>query len=788
LGLLASLAKISTEHPLLLVVTERITRELGPLGLVTLRRYSRRMELSGLEAHEMQELVRSLFADAPNVQRFAEWLHERTAGSPLYAMELCRQLAAKQIIRYSGDIWTLPVERPDAELPPGLSDALSIRLAELNEPARSLAECLSLQREQPTLELCRLLSDGLNEREVLRLLDELASHDVLYSDADGYRFSSTALREALLASMDGARLEQNHRRLGEAFAQLAGTHNPALRIEAGWHLIQGNDEVRGAEMIAAVALDERTIRVLTNNMSKIGHQIEAALKVYNRHRRTIYERLPLLSALAQACYYEDSSWGDRYGDHTLDILEDLTGLRMAKRLTPVLGGWLSLILGTSTAFIRFQISKPRELKYSFDKLFVTLFAVVTTLSGAATLVLDVARASRIAAVLEPFAILPDRMTPKGIFQICRGVAEIGTENFSTTYPAFEILIRHLEDLSWYRALPSDARQLYTAASRFVCGSLAVFRGHGEAALENADRLEATGLKLYTIIASQIRYLYYTMRGEFAKAAPHHDQVELHAAHYGSIWQVEAWETPAMILVHLLNLSDIVASTRIAERIELMSRTLPSLKRYGRIARRTLLLARRDTRFTGVVAAEYEALVPRSYIGWTATMSALARGYNEDGKHAEAKAVCERTLRYVTDADREYVALFSGIEIEMAIAQAGLGQPADGIAILDALLERFADSDHPLLHGLLHEARARITWSAAMAEQYAISLAEVERLFRYSGASPLIAKYHRLAQLGAADKTVNALTALQPVDTSDVEDALKEDNRETEVVIRRTPRG
>ena len=52
--------------------------------------------------------------------------------------------------------------------------------------------------------------------------------------------------------MNSERLETNHRRLGEAFAKLAGEHDTTLRIEAGLHLIEGEDEVRGAEMIASV--------------------------------------------------------------------------------------------------------------------------------------------------------------------------------------------------------------------------------------------------------------------------------------------------------------------------------------------------------------------------------------------------------------------------------------------------------------------------------------------------------------------------------------------------------
>jgi hypothetical protein len=59
--------------------------------------------------------------------------------------------------------------------------------------------------------------------------------------------------------MDALRLKHNHRRLGEGLAELTGDGNPALRIEAGWHLIQGGDERRGADMIASVTHDAVTV-------------------------------------------------------------------------------------------------------------------------------------------------------------------------------------------------------------------------------------------------------------------------------------------------------------------------------------------------------------------------------------------------------------------------------------------------------------------------------------------------------------------------------------------------
>src|SRR5204862_4648540 len=102
----------------------------------------------------------------------------------------------------------------------------------------------------------------------------------------------------------------------------------------------------------------------------------------------------------------------------------------------------------------------------------------------------------------------------------------------------------------------DARQLYVAGAHFARASFAIFRADGRGALESAEALDRTGLKLYSMIASQLRFLYYVNRGEFGKAAPHRDQVELLAAQVGSLWHVETLEAAALILVHT-TINDIV---------------------------------------------------------------------------------------------------------------------------------------------------------------------------------------------------------------------------------------
>jgi tRNA A-37 threonylcarbamoyl transferase component Bud32 len=752
LGLLAGLASVAHENSLMVMVTACTRSDRTPaVGLAKLRTQSAQIELAGLAAPEMEELTRSLFGEAPGVGRFARWLSACTAGSPLHALELSRQLLARNAIRYSAGVWTLPERAPDAEAPTGLHDVLLTRLALVGASARELVECLSLQRHPPTFELCTLLCQN-EPGGAFPLLEELSAHDVLEADREGYRFTSTALRDALLAGMDGARLERSHRRLGDAYAQLAIEETPSLRIEAGWHLIQGGEDVRGADMIADVVDDPVVCRDLSANLFRIGAPLEAALKTYGKYRRSAYERMPLLSGLAQAAFYEDRVWGERHGDEALYLLEELSGLRAARNLRRFFGGWFALMLGLLFALARYR-STPRDQRPpSFTVLMVHLFGTVTALTGVAAASFDPDRADRVADVLEPFSVLPKRLTPVGIYQFCRGLGDSGRENQAASYETFEELLGRFKDPRYYPTLPAEARKFYIAGSHYLRGTFALFRADGRGALESADALDRVGLKLYAMIASQLRRLYYTFRGEFTMAALHRERAELHAAHMGSLWQVDAWENATLLLVYP-QIGDVVGTTRLAHRLDTLSRTVPSLKKYAKHASDALWLARGETPKRPEVArtiAELEKQVPRSYIGWAGAMGFLASGQNRAGSPEKAKAVCERALSHVTDRDRDYVLHFLGLDLELAVADAALGQTDEALARIDALLERHGPTDHGLALGLLHEARARIAWGAGRVDEYERSLREVERRFIPTREPALVAKCQRLRDLERSD--------------------------------------
>jgi hypothetical protein len=301
--------------------------------------------------------------------------------------------------------------------------------------------------------------------------------------------------------------------------------------------------------------------------------------------------------------------------------------------------------------------------------------------------------------------------------------------------------------------------LYLAGCHFARGAFAIFRADGHAALESADAMDASGLKLYAMIASAIRFLYFTNRGEFAKAAPHREQVELHAATVGSAWQVELWEPPALIPVYT-GLSDLVEMTRICDRLTVSSKQTPSLELHKGLGLAALALVRNEVPWA-IAKAVLETTRrrgPRSFIGWSTVQGFVARAYNQHGAHELARATCLDALQHLQVEDQEYVALYLYLEVQLAHADAGLGDVTGALKRIDGLLERHKNSDHPLLQGSLHEARAQIAWAAGMEADYTLSLAKTELWFRPTGTPALIAKCERLAELVSGPKPGDGVTA------------------------------
>jgi hypothetical protein len=735
------------------VVTERTRGEsVVPPGLRALRGQCTTMTLSGLTAEDTLELTRSVFGDAPNAARYAEWMHERTAGSPLHFLEISRRLAATRVARYVGGAWVLPFERPDSAPPEALEDALALRLRSLGADARELAECLALLRaRRPTVDLCRLLADEGDRGAILSVLDELERENVLHPDGGGYRFSSLALSEALLRGIADERRARHHLRLGAALSALA-PDDPGLAVESGWHLIQGGDELSGAHRIAEVAFDNAAVLRLIGVQQPLGRPIEAALRVYVRHGVSRYRQLPLLSVLGFIAYYEHRRWGETYGEEATAAFEAACGLLVARRVARWLGPALGLAVGVLYAFLCFAFTSKKDRPYPFADLFVRLFGVVTTLAGVSSLSFDHACTARIADVISPFAILPERAAPVGIYRYCLTLRDLTAEAPAVVVSSLDVLLQRFQDPTYYSTIPEAIRQPYIVGLQSMRAVMAILAQDGAAFARCVEAVDASPLGIYRVMGNQLRFVHHTSRGESAAAETYRELVELHAAQEGSAWQAEVWQGAPMMAAYF-SAADVGGMMRLVDQLTELAVTVPTATRYARLAKLALRVLRGDRSARGDLLADPDVSrsAPHSFLGWSLAQAVLARAHNQAGDPRAAKAVCERALRGLTDAERSYPGLFLSVEIELAHAEARLGDVDGALLRIDELVTRFERCDNSLVQGLLYEARALICLTAGRTEAYTEALGRAENSLRPIGAPSLIAKCERLAERGGSSR-------------------------------------
>ena len=144
---------------------------------------------------------------------------------------------------------------------------------------------------------------------------------------------------------------------------------------------------------------------------------------------------------------------------------------------------------------------------------------------------------------------------------------------------------------------------------------------------------------------------------------------------------------------------------------------------------------------------FDSAPVRGFIGWARSVGFQAQGYNHLGRYAEALAVCEAAMAHVRPEDRRFVRMFLMLEVQHALALAGLGRTLDAANRLQELITEHEPFRGPLTLGLLHEARARVALLHRDKDTFAHDLAQVERWYRPTCVSSLIAHIELLARQG-----------------------------------------
>jgi tRNA A-37 threonylcarbamoyl transferase component Bud32 len=740
---IAGLAREVGDCGLMLITAVQSGAERGSrTPLRSLRSVSTRIRLRSLTLEQTEELIRSLFGSVVRTERLASRIFQITSGNPGLCLELARYLVDRNVVRYVDGIWVLPTEIREDELPRSMVEAVTARASELSAGARSFAEAMCVHRGSFAVETCLALVGQADRQQVFVALDELAGAGVLVTSGTGYAFGQESFREGLLRLMPEAQRAEAHLRLGRALMQtVAG--RPEQELEAGWHLIHGGDETKGADLLARSAP-----RLALNGIALAAAvpALEAALEVYEKQKRPLADRLRLRSALVHTSYFHDYRLADKYGDAVVEPLYRFSGLALADRLNRVFGRRVSLYLGVMAAAIgHFFTPRSRRGPGAIRSL-VYLLRSLPNLLGVRALSLDVNSVVRLFRYTEPLLGFGARHTARVIRLFCEAIT---LQLLGREAEQRQACLRAIEVLRD----PNACREATDHERKGLLGGVLLSLGINESyrddsrALEVAGELESVGSSLGQVYSHQVRMMYHLMRGEQDLAEEQRRKVERHAVQGGTTWQVEFWSTPVEGLISILTF-DVVYQKRILEVLGRLSKRVPSLRPYLELTRAGHFFYRgMYPEAIGLASRLTETIKPRGFIGWGTPYFTLALALNRSGEHRSAEQVCSQALASISTENSAYVSMYLPLETELAYAEAGLGKREKAFQRIEELLERHRRHGHPLAMCVITYTAAHMALLVMDQEAFALYVQET-RLWGARTRNPaVLAEIERLAEQG-----------------------------------------
>jgi hypothetical protein len=734
-ALLWALAQSAGDQRLLLVLArDSMQTPQAPALVRSLAEGCTHMELSPLGRYEVRALVETSFGPVPGSERMAEWLHRVSGGNPLGCLELLRHLLEMQAIRFAEGVWAMPAELSSSELPSALEQVIDARIARLPEGARKLANALSVERGVMPRERWLALAASEQIEAPQAAIDALLEQQMVVLHERGYRFAHETLRRAVGERLEAHDRRRLHRVLGAMLSDLSAG-DPEMMLDAGWHLLHGGDERRGASLLAEAG---RSIAWDANAMPAAIPALRAALEAFRAQGRSKHDLAQLLGPLVMAGYYTDRRIMEQYGDEAIAVLSVVSGAKIADRWRKRIGGVLGMCVGLTAGVL----GCVRRYGFSgfarFAEACVLYVTTVTMLAGLATMTLDAARARRYAALLEP--LLPLGKITRVAHALALGLAHIPEDRPVEALERLRSVVESTRQPSF--GFPEGSRHMLLAGALYGLGSTEALC-EDPRTLDRAAELDSMGSLLFEMFANQIRALHHSLRGESELADRYRARVEAYALQAGSSWQAEVWAPSSRILACEL-VRDLEGAKRVMEELDRLAAEIPSLRRHAALARSSYHKLRGDCvasmRFRDQARGDNP---PRSFTGWPTTMA----GHVLDCARTDQlqRAVDDGRAAIALYAPRELIAtsMLTPLHAELALAEAEAGELATARGRIEAAIATLSDRGGPASRGTLHEAAARIAIVAGDRERAQAHLREVEHSFRPTGNPLLIARCERL---------------------------------------------
>jgi len=249
-ALLALCGHEATKHPLAVFATsETGASSTAPNALKLFEGAAASMQVTNLSQRHIEELLRSVFGDVPQLQAVAHKLHAISQGNPRDTLKLAQYLVDKGVARYRSGAWTLPAEFDDGDLPASMAAALRAQIEALDPIARSLACLVALAADRDlAFEECVTSLTNVPAKKVHDRLDELVAVQLLERDGDRYHVSHPGVNVALEQAQSLDESRDAHRLLAKSFARRGDEE-----LRRALHLFRADEGEAGLDVLVPYA-------------------------------------------------------------------------------------------------------------------------------------------------------------------------------------------------------------------------------------------------------------------------------------------------------------------------------------------------------------------------------------------------------------------------------------------------------------------------------------------------------------------------------------------------------
>ncbi|MET0283902.1 MAG: AAA family ATPase [Polyangiales bacterium] len=712
-------------------------REYSP-AVNSVRGLATRIRLLPLSGSETRRLLASVFGEVSYLDRVSERLHRASEGNPAHTLELAQHLVRSGAARYAEGSWVLPNELAAESLPRSRQAGLLQRLDRLSAPARFLGQQMSVPHGGAWTVGHAVAASGLDEARVLELLAELRHERVLHGEEAGFAAMHADLGEALHGELAESERQAVHQRLGHELAahQTEAQSPEALRASA--HFARAQDLPRAFGMLR-LALDHYA----TGETARISNEAGLLEEVYILLRDAGADDHALgsvLGMLSVAGYFADRRYAERYGELALSTLDRVLRLSMARSLRRYLGRRIALMVALLCAGVALALRRPNTMPLKYNVR--ALISAASALVGTAVVCLDGERAARYARAIEIFTVLGPDHSASVVHQFSKTMVLQTQDHPARTASAMRAMLSRLRSDRPIDQLPENVRINYAAGCTLALGVAESWRDSPDV-LAVADELERFS-PLYAMSAEHIRAGYYAGQGDLERAAACRHRLEVHAIQLGSAWQVETWAPADAIKIGLRTL-DATVMKRAVQELGRLSASIPSLAFSELNARVGYLVLRGKYQQAIELYESSTAEQSRGVVGYTRGQGVLARAYNALGKHDKARELCLGAMASVDPEDLDYPVMNLNVQLELALAEAGLGRLQLANTQLDKLFEQHRPNNSPITLGALHDARARVALSARDFEQARTEHQKSMAHYKPLGVASLIERSRALAR-------------------------------------------